>query len=94
MKRFGDIRTFFTNTSKSISTNNQNDPIENPENNPKGNSSLCLNNSENESNCINVNKQISRNPVIDLGTLESGPKQPILSFPLKKIRQTESFIFL
>ncbi|XP_025191998.1 uncharacterized protein LOC112592200 [Melanaphis sacchari] len=34
MKRFGDIRTFFTNTSKSISTNNQNDSIENPENNP------------------------------------------------------------
>jgi len=91
MKRFGDIRTFFTNTSKSISTNNQNDSIENPENNP-GNSSLYLNNSENESNCIEFNKQISNNPVIDLGSLESGPKQPILSYPLKKIgKQNRSF---
>jgi hypothetical protein len=42
--RYYDIRTFFTNTSKIISTNNQNEPIENTENN-SGNISLCLNNS-------------------------------------------------
>jgi len=56
--------------------------MENPENN-HGNNSLCLNNSKNENS----------NSVIDLGSLESGPKQPILSYPLKKNRKTESFIF-
>jgi len=84
MKRLGDIRTFFTNTSKSISTNNQNEPTKNPEKNP-GNSFLCSNKSENESNCIKVNKEISSDPVIDLGSLETDPKQPILSYRLKKI---------
>ncbi|CAI6362872.1 unnamed protein product [Macrosiphum euphorbiae] len=86
MKRL-DIRTFFSSSTKNISTNIETEPseptepIENPENND-GNNSLCLNKSKNENS----------NPVIDLGSLESGPKQPILSYPLKKIgKQNRSF---
>ncbi|KAL5242555.1 hypothetical protein ACI65C_009965 [Semiaphis heraclei] len=73
MKRL-DIRTFFSSSTKNISTNIETEPsettepIENPENND-GNNSLCLNKSKNENS----------NPVIDLGSLDHDIQNEILN---------------